>query len=436
MLGLAIADPGTKRTSPLSYSLTLAVYCTTWTFFGSIERATTGGFDFLAIYVGPILVFTLGRGLVAKMVRVAKQQNSVSIADFIAGRYGKSQAVAALVAVAAFVGIVPYVALQLKAVTRSFQALTGASWQGGLPATGPLGDTALLVSGVMAVFAILFGVRSIQGNEHHRGLMRAVAFESLVKLAVFLVVGCWITLSLPEGFLSFIGGVEQHPIIRELFWPPVVHAQWLSEALLGGLAILCLPRQFHVAIVENTDESYVRSTWIFPAYLVAINIFVAPVAIVGLITSGGQLTQADQLLVLEPLRSGAPLLAILAFIGGLSAATSMIIVAALTLSTMICNDVVMPVVLWLRPVKTERPMEEVSLLLSIRRIAVCVILGSAYLYHRTIGASHALSSTGLFRSRPWPNLARLCWVVCSGGGATGPARYGASAAGSRSGSIH
>jgi Na+/proline symporter/signal transduction histidine kinase/CheY-like chemotaxis protein len=380
--GDRVAQPG--RRAPLVYGLSLAVYCTAWTFYGSVGVAAHAGFAFLPIYLGPILMLGLGWPVLAKMVRIAKQQNTVSIADFIAARYGKSQAVAALVTVAAVLGITPYIGLQLKAVSTSYEALVGAS--------GPQGsvfvDTALYVTALMAAFTILFGLRSIEANEHHRGLMRAIAFESVVKLAAFLAVGVFVTLALLGGPGTIMQRLEEATALG-----PVLQLDWArpsfwTTTLVAAFAILCLPRQFHVSVVENVHPADVRwAAWIFPLYLVVINLFVVPVAAGGLLQFASA-DDGDTFMVLVPQAAGAPGFALLAFLGGLSAATGMVIVAAVALSTMISNDLALPLLL-------RRGGAPAAQLLSIRRSAAVVVLSLGYLYHRLIGETYPLASIGI-----------------------------------------
>jgi Na+/proline symporter/signal transduction histidine kinase len=394
-------DRGAERTPsaasvPLLYSLSLGIYCTAWTFYGSVGRASSAGLDFTAIYIGPILMFALGWPVLAKMVRVAKHQNTVSIADFIAARYGKSQAVAALVAVVAVLGAIPYIGLQLKAVTISYDALTAGHAPLAKLDTGLLGDTALYVAGAMAVFSILFGIRSIQAHEHHRGLMRAIAFESIVKLIAFLAAGSFITVVLLPESETLLARVRSDPMLATVLTLDFARPGFWTITLLSALAILCLPRQFHVAVAENTDPADVRAAaWIFPTYLVAINLFVVPVTLAGLLVLGRS-ADADTFVVSLPTAAGADTIALLAFIGGLSAATSMVIVATVALSTMISNDVAMPLLLaagqrWPLPLGGDRA----RLLLRIRRAAALLIVTSAYLFYRLIGEAYPLAAIGL-----------------------------------------
>ncbi len=382
--------------APILYSLSLGVYCSSWTFYGSVGKATTDGFDFAPIYVGPILVFALGWPLLRKLVRIAKQQNTVSIADFIAARYGKSQAVAALVAIVAVIGITPYLGLQLKAVANSFDVLTGNP---GEPASFWSG-TALFVAAFMALFAILFGVREITASEHHPGLMRAIAFESIVKLVAALVVGAVVTFWLSPGLGEMLTRAATDPALAHVLDLNLDRPAWWSATVLAGLAILCLPRQFHVTMVENKHEADLHwAAWLFPLYLIAINLFVVPVAIAGLIHFGPQGADADTFMVSLPVATGASVLGLLGFIGGLSAATAMIIVSSVALSTMVSNDVVMPLILRFQAraegLAGRPPSDRGALLIAIRRLAVGAILLLANGYHVLVGSAYSLASIGL-----------------------------------------
>jgi Na+/proline symporter/signal transduction histidine kinase/CheY-like chemotaxis protein len=390
--GRAAAD----SRAPFVYTLSLAVYCTSWTFSGLVGRAATDGFEFAPISFGPILLFALAWPVLAKMVRVAKAENVVSISDFLSARYGKSQAIAALVTTTAVLGVIPYIALQLKAIAISFEALTRPAGGSSLP-----GGTALSVAAIMAVFAILFGVRHINANEHHRGMMRAIAAESLVKLTAALTVGAAVTFGMGGGFGELAEAISSDPGLGELFQleRSLKSPGFWTMTLLAGLAIICLPRQFHVTVVENIHPSDVRlAAPLFPLYLFAINLFVMPVAVVGLLVLPGEVqgaSGADTLMVSLPMAAGWPMLGLFAFIGCLSAATGMIIVEVVTLSTMVCNDVIVPLLLRLRPAHAPWRANPAPLLLLIRRSAVVGILALAYAYHRAIGTAYPLSTIGL-----------------------------------------
>ncbi len=325
--------------NPTVYALSLAVYCTAWTFYGSVGRAAATGLGFLTIYLGPTLVALLWGAVLVKMVRVSKSQRITSIADFIASRYGMSQLLGGLVTVIAIVGVVPYIALQLKAIAWSFTillhypevrmptALGLPYWQ----------DTAFIITLLLAAFTILFGTRQLDASERHEGMVAAIACESIVKLAAFLAVGIWVSLS-----LFGIGGPDLpsttgNPLVANLLEPRIQSpADWFAISLLAGLAVMLLPRQFQVAVVENSDERQIRrAIWLFPLYLLLINLFVIPIAVAGLLVFPDGQVDPDTFVLTLPMAFGQPWLALAVFIGGLSAATGMVIVEVIALSTMV-----------------------------------------------------------------------------------------------------
>jgi Na+/proline symporter/signal transduction histidine kinase/CheY-like chemotaxis protein len=383
-----------SRGRPLIYALSLGVYCTSWTFFGSVGSATVKGLDFLTIYVGPILLYLLAMPLIGRVVRVAKAERITSIADFLAARYGKSQTVAAVVTLIAVVGIVPYIALQLKAVSLSIITIAGR-YDLGLPLEGGqavLGDVAFVIAIAMAVFACLFGTRHIDATEHQEGLMLAIATESVVKLVTFLIVGLYVVYVLFDGPGDLWTRADAVPAVRASFDADLSGGAWISSGLLSFFAVLLLPRMFHVTVVENNDPRELRmARWLFPSYLVAINLFVVPIAVAGLVLLPGG-TDADTFVLRLPLNAGADLVAIIAFIGGLSAATAMVIVASVALAVMVGNEIIVPMIL--RRQRDDIAPIGASLLL-IRRVAIGAILLGAFLYYRLLADRAALADIGL-----------------------------------------
>ena len=284
-------DWSKNSVAPVVYGLSLAIYCTSWTFYGAVGRAATSGIDFILIYTGPVLVVTLGYPMVAKMVRVAKQHNVTSIADFLASRYGKSRAVGVTATLFATVGVLPYIALQLQAVSSSFRTIAAPlPWSGG--ATGVVhADTSLIVAALMALFTILFGVRNVQASEQHRGMMLAIAFESVVKLLALLAVGPFVVWFLFDGPADMVGRLAEVPAVAERLTREGSPLTWVVMSLLSGMAFLCLPRQFHVAVVEHDHPASLRTArWLFPAYLVLINLFVMLRDAAGLLMLGTNVT--------------------------------------------------------------------------------------------------------------------------------------------------
>jgi Na+/proline symporter/signal transduction histidine kinase len=383
------------RARLLIYPLSLAIYCTSWTFFGSVGVAARTGFDFLTIYIGPVLMLGLGWPLVVRVARLAKAQNITSIADFIAARYGKSQAVAATAALIAIVGMIPYIALQLKAVSASVETILAAGAAGSAAAPPVVGDIALFVALLMAAFGVLFGTRHTDATEHQDGLMLAIAAESIVKLVAFLAVGVFVTFVMFPGPAQLLADAWRHPQAAAALTRAPQAAGFAAMTALSLFAIVLLPRQFHVAIVENHSEAEIRrAAWLFPLYLVLINLFVMPIAIAGLLAFPAGGTDADMFVLALPLKAHSQLFAAIAFIGGLSAATAMVIVETVALAIMVSNDIVIPLALARRGDRAGESGNAGAQLLTVRRKAIFAILFLAYVYYRSAGPAQ-LSAIGL-----------------------------------------
>jgi Na+/proline symporter/signal transduction histidine kinase len=383
------------RAGLLIYPLSLAIYCTSWTFFGSVGSASRSGYEFITIYIGPVLMIGLFTPLILRIVRLAKAQNITSIADFIAARYGKGQAVAAAVALIAIIGTVPYIALQLKAVSSSLETII-AQFTPTEGVTRPLlGDISLFVALSMAAFAVLFGTRHVDATEHQDGLMLAIATESIVKLFAFLAVGIFVTFYIFGGPAALLKAAEAHSATAAVFAHKPPLDTFIATMALSFVAIILLPRQFHVTVVENHNEGEIkRAAWLFPLYLVLINLFVVPIALAGLLTFPGGHVDGDMFVLALPRHAGSDLITLTAFVGGLSAATAMVIVESVALSIMVSNDIVMPLVLQRREALFSRRENVGSLLLMVRRLAIFMILLLAYMYYRSAGDAQ-LASIGL-----------------------------------------
>ena len=382
------------------YALSIGVYCTAWTYFGSVGRAASSGLWFLPIYLGPTLAMLLAWSLLRKMVRIAHTHRITSIADFVASRYGKSRTLAALVTLIALVGILPYVALQLKAIASGFALLTGTHGAGHEQGAAFWRDSTFVIALLLAGFTIAFGTRHLDASERHEGMVAAIAAESVVKLLAFVAVGVFVCWGLFDGPGEIFARAAAEPALSPLLGlagsaggdTRFAGGQWFALTLLAGLSVLFLPRQFQVLVVELVDERHLkRAAWAFPLYLLAINLFVLPIALGGLLHFAGSTTADAETFVLSlPLASGQRWLALLAFVGGLSAATGMVIVEAIAVSTMVCNDLVMPLVL------RAQPGRDVSRLpLHIRRAVIVALLLLGYLYFRVAGEAYALVSIGL-----------------------------------------
>jgi len=373
--------------SPLVYTLSLSVYCTAWTFYGAVGYATRSGLEFITIYLGPTLVFVGWWSLLRKLVRIGKAQRVTSIADLISARYGKSNTVGVIVTLLAVAATTPYIALQLQSIALSFGAF--AEDQSLAPR-----QLAMWVAAGLALFTILFGTRNLDANEQHHGVVTAIAVEAVVKLVALLAVGIWVVWGLADGPADIMQRIADadRPEWR------VQPSRWIGLTFLAGVAIITLPRMFQVMVVENADESHLSvASWAFPLYLMAISLFVLPIAVAGMQYLPGD-ANPDLYVLNLPRALGQNGLAMLAFLGGFSAATSMVIIASLALATMVSNHIVVP--LWLA---RRRHASEASgdigdmrgLVLSARRLSIGVILALGYLYFVVSGGSRALASIGL-----------------------------------------
>lgn len=431
----AIAFWGDKRaekgksiiSNPYIYALSLAVYCTAWTFYGSVGAASrSGATGFLSIYLGPTLMMILGWPILRKIIRISKINRITSIADFIASRYGKSATIAGAVTIIAVLGIVPYMSVQIKAISTSFELISqypDVYMAKASPSLTSGKDTAFFVAIFLALFAVVFGTRHLEATERHEGLVAAIAFESSVKLVAIISVGLFITYGLYSGFGDLFSQASLVPRIKQLFVMEInasTFSGWYNALFLAMMAIFLLPRQFQVIVVENVDENHLKkAVWLFPLYLLAINIFVIPIAFGGMLHFFGQCgsdpvckqsllqpfggilkfasgdVDADYFALALLMAEKQQGLALFAFIGGMSAATGMVIVETIALSTMVCNDLVMPVLLRLSFLNLEKKTDLSRLLLIIRRISILLIVLLGYLYFHYVVEYYSLVSIGM-----------------------------------------
>lgn len=381
-----------RKFKAIIYSLSLAVYCTSWTFYGAVGSAASAGWGFLPIYLGPALMMLLGFDVIRRIAITSRDQRITSIADFIAYRYGRSHTIAVLVTCAAVIGAVPYIALQLKGITTGIDVISKATGNiSVLPDRLPL-----YLALALAVFAMVFGTRNMDASEHHRGLMWAIAFESLVKLLAFIAIGLFAIFGVFDGLDSVAQTMRENGAYQKLFTPWRLPEGFGIQLVLGMVAILCLPRQFHVAIVEFRDTTDLRlARWIFPAYLFIFAALVIPIALAGLTQFSGQDVNPDTYVLSLPLAFDQPLLTLLAFIGGFSAATGMVIVSTVALAIMISNDIVMPLLLRSGLTKNRGQSDLSQTLLRVRRISILLLTLAAVAYYQAIEAGVPLASIGL-----------------------------------------
>ncbi len=371
--------------NPYIYSLSLAVYCTSWTFYGSVGKAATSGLSFLTTYLGPTLMAAVWLVVLKKVVRIAKANRITTISDFMGSRYGKSLSLSALVTIVAVVGIAPYLGLQIKAIISTFTIISGEVK--GSAAAG------LFITMILGIFAIIFGARRLDSSERHGGLVFAIAFESIVKLIAFILVGIFVTYGLFDGFGDIFDRVKDSEYSVLLFLgtgTSTAYFEWFALLFLSMMAIMFLPRQFQMAVVENYDESHItKAAWLFPLYLFLMNIFVLPIAFGGLLL-GGAGKYADYFVLTLPLGYGEKYLSLLAFIGGFSAATGMIIVEALALSTMVMNSIIMPTL-----INFHDAPKFPAIVLNIKRLVILGVVFFGYFFATSIGEFYSLVDMGL-----------------------------------------
>ncbi len=386
--------------SPLVYTLSLSIYCTAWTFYGAVGYAARSGLEFLTIYFGPTLVFVGWWWLLRKLVRIGRQYRVTSIADLISARFGKSNTLGVIVTLIAVVAATPYIALQLQSVVLAFGVFATAPADGS--AAPQATQTAFWVAVGLALFTILFGTRNLDAKEQHPGVVTAIAVEAVVKLVALLAVGGFVVWGIADG----IGDIFARIDAADLPAWQVQPGRWTGLILLSAVAVITLPRMFQVMVVENDDEGHLATaSWAFPLYLMLMSLFIVPIAVVGLerLPAGAN---PDMFVLTLPLSEGQGGLAMLAFLGGFSSATSMVIVEAIALATMISNHIVIPLWLRLRPVSgaasgavTGAALgagEDLrSVVLMARRLAIAAVLALGYGYYQITGGTAALAAIGL-----------------------------------------
>ncbi|KEJ90178.1 ATP-binding protein [Sulfitobacter donghicola] len=376
--------------SPLVYTLSLSIYCTAWTFYGAVGYAARSGLEFITIYLGPSLVMIGWWWMLRRLVRIGRAQRATSVADLISARFGKSNLLAVMITAMAVVGVTPYIALQLQSVTLSV-SIFAALDLGEIAGAEQTKNAAFWVAAGLAIFTLLFGTRNLNANERHHGVVIAVAVEAVVKLLALLAVGAFVVWGVAGGVSDTVARIDASPIGT---WQ-TSGSRWSTLILLSASAFVCLPRMFQVMVVENDDERHLQiASWAFPLYLLAISLFVVPIAVIGLELMP-QDANPDLYVLTVPLSQGQNGLAMLAFLGGFSSATSMVIVATLALSTMMSNHIVMPLWLKLSPIGVQQSGDVRSVVIRARRLSIILIISLGYLYYRGSGGSGALAAIGL-----------------------------------------
>ena len=378
--------------NPYIYSLSLAVYCTTWTYYGSIGVAANSGLNFIPIYLGPVIAFPAWILILRKIIRISRVNKISSIADFISLRYGNSRFMGALVTIIALIAILPYIGLQLKAISETFHIVTNSE-----ESNNVFFDTSTYVAIVLAVFSSFYGTRYVDASEKRKGIVTAVAMESLLKLFFFILLGLYVTFFVFDGFesiyekASLMEYFEERNSINGLEGA----MNWMMLIVLSFFSIFLLPRQFHMSIVENNREKHIQTAiWLFPLYLLLFNVFVYPIAWGGNILFEGKNVNPDMFSLLIPQLFDNTTMTVMVFLGGFSAAISMIVVSSITLSTMLSNNLLIPYGV-LGSLQKDNQESNSERIVKIRRIGIFLLIILAFIYYRYFIMDFSLVSVGM-----------------------------------------
>jgi len=390
------AEKNSKSTwvnNPYVYTLSLAVYCTAWTYYGSVGLAASSGLKFLTIYLGPVIIIPTWILLMRKIIRISKGNKISSLADFISLRYGNNRFLGALVTLVCVLAIVPYISLQLKAISETFNVITDHN----IVSSSIINDTTFYIAILLALFAAFFGTQHTDASEKHKGIITAIALESVIKLIFFLIIGVYVTFYLFNGPTDIY---EKASILPNFDIHQKINGvedgfNWFLLSLLSMIAIMLLPRQFQVTVVENEREKYLKKvTWLFPLYLLLFNIFVIFIAWGGNIIFQNDQVDADLFTLMLPLQNGHEFLALLVFLGGFSAAISMVVISTLALSTMLSNNLIIPYG-FLGKFSKGESAENTESIKTIRRLAIFILIIVAYFFYRSFTLDRSLVSIGL-----------------------------------------
>ncbi len=384
-----------KILSPANtFALSIAVYCTAWTFFGSVGNAAKTGINFLPVYLGPTVMMPVIVLIWMKMLRICKEYRITNIADFVSSRFGNSNSLAILVTLFYIVGIIPYIAIQLKAISNCLKVFSFDFSS----ANNDFNESVLYVAIILILFSILYGARTIDASEKHKGLIAAISFESIVKLIAFLVVGLYVSFFIfknPADIIEKYEAAIQNGTLQPILSSGIDAVSWILIMLVSFLSMILLPRQFQVAIVENTDEKHLyRTVWLFPLYLLLINLFVIPIAIGGALSFGTTI-DADTYVLVFPISKGNFWISILVFLGGLSAATGMVIVETIALTTMLSNSIILPIFISNRNVQEPQNISIQKIVLFTRRFGIIFIVMASYFFEKYVAERSSLISIGL-----------------------------------------
>ena len=378
--------------NPYVYSLSLAVYCTAWTYYGSIGVAANQGLEYLAIYIGPIIIIPAWIVINSKIIRISRVNKISSIADFISLRYGNSRSFGAIISVVCILAIIPYIGLQIKAISDTFHLVTKSENPNNI-----FTDTATYVVLLIAIFSSYYGTRYVDASEKRLGIISAVAVESFLKLIFFVILGIFVTYGIFNGFDDIYEKAKNLPDFtqRNSFNGLEGSFNWMLTSMLSMTAIFLLPRQFHTTIIENRKENHLKTAiWVFPLYLLIFNFFVFPIAWGGKILFLGQNVNPELFPILIPQKFGSILISVIVFLGGLSASISMIIISSVTLSIMLSNNVIIPYG-WIDTFKTKNDTFNNKNIVNIRKVSIFLLIITAFVFYKYLILESSLFSVGL-----------------------------------------
>ena len=378
--------------NPYVYSLSLAVYCTAWTYYGSIGVAANQGLEYLAIYIGPIIIIPAWIVINSKIIRISRVNKISSIADFISLRYGNSRSFGAIISVVCILAIIPYIGLQIKAISDTFHLVTKSENPNNI-----FTDTATYVVLLIAIFSSYYGTRYVDASEKRLGIISAVAVESFLKLIFFVILGIFVTYGIFNGFDDIYEKAKNLPEFtqRNSFNGLEGSFNWMLTSMLSMTAIFLLPRQFHTTIIENRKENHLKTAiWVFPLYLLIFNFFVFPIAWGGKILFLGQNVNPELFPILIPQKFGSILISVIVFLGGLSASISMIIISSVTLSIMLSNNVIIPYG-WIDTFKTKNDTFNNKNIVNIRKVSIFLLIITAFVFYKYLILESSLFSVGL-----------------------------------------
>jgi len=386
------ADNFGLLSSPYIYSLSLAIYCTAWTYYGSVGKVSSGGILFLAVYLGPTLIVFLWPLILRRLIKIKESYKVTSLADLISVRYDKSMLIGAFVSFGTLVGIIPYISIQLKAIIQSINILIVDDTQTIVNDTTNIDDVGLIIVALMSFFTIIFGLRKLDPSERHFAMVFIVAIESIIKLIALVIIGIFVSYFVFDDISSILNEATAQNLFKGIGEAEnsVDYSSWLSIIILSMFAVMFLPRQFHISVVENSNINHIKTAmWVFPLYLLLITFFTIPIALGGLLLDVNHELNDFYVLTI-PLNENQPILSLIAFIGGFSASTSMIMITAMTMSIMVSNYFVLPLI-QAYPILSSLKKR----LLFLRWIIVTVIIFFGYLFYLYIAKSNLIVNIGL-----------------------------------------